>query len=140
MPFLTGIAVYRISTLNKHFSFFQNSVCKSEFIISHHGLIDSIVDVIHVGWLAYKDQYGFISIDGTYSPGVNFVSHNYDSNGILSDNEDLMSLDGCVVYSLTNKKLQYETPCPDTIGLCQKPLGKQFHLETVQFVFFYDNV
>ena len=90
--------------------------------------------------MAYKDQYGFISVDGTYSPGVNFVSHDYDSSGILSDNEDLMSLDGCVVYSLTNKKLQFETPCPDTIGLCQKPLGKQFHLETVQFIIFYDNV
>ena len=133
-----------MSTLNKHFSFSykmfsQHSVCISQLTISHHGLFNFIVDKIHVGWLAYKDQYGFISVDGTYSPGVNFVSHNYDSSGIFSDNEDLMSLDGCVVYSLTNEELQFETPCPDTIGICQKSLGKQFLLENVQFIFFHDN-
>ena len=72
-------------------------------------LFYSSFDMIHVGWLAYKHEYGFISVDGTYSPGVDFVSHNFDATKIFDDSDNLMSKESCVVYSVKDEMLQLKT-------------------------------
>ena len=80
-------------------------------------------DLIHVGWMAYKHEYGFVSVDGAYSPGVDFVSHNFDSSSIFDDNDNLLSLDSCVVFSIQDEMLQLKQPCPLAVAVCQQPLG-----------------
>ena len=80
-------------------------------------------DLIHIGWMAYKHEYGFVSVDGTYNPGVDFVSHNFDSSSIFDDNDNLLSLDSCVVFSIQDEMLQLKQPCPLAVAVCQQPLG-----------------
>ena len=116
-------------TANAEFCIQQNSTLwspksfeESEFVSNYLQQIG--ISKVHTGILSFNSIYGFTTMDGTYSSGIDFITHN--SVSPLNSMNNLDKITYRYILSTFSGRLRVSTIMEEASGLCSRTLGLTF--------------